>query len=114
MAKPNPHLDPLPVIAKRRIDTLLTLAKEEVRVNEPRAKRYVHLARSIATRHRIPLGKARKHLFCKKCDMPWLVGKNVKVRLEPKTRRAIYTCACGAKKAFAYSARNLPKSAPKH
>ena len=111
MAKPSSHLDPLPVIAKRRIDTLLALAQEEVRANPdgPLAKRYVHLARAIATRHRIPLGRGRKHLFCKKCDLPWIAGKNVQVRLERKTRRAIYSCACGAKKGFAYSEKKHDK-----
>ena len=112
MTKNTTQLDPLAVIAKRRIDTLLSLAKEEVRTDEKLAKRYVHLARSIASRHRIPLGRERKHLFCKKCDLPWIVGKNVKVRLEQKTRRAIYTCACGEKKGFAYTTRKPSKSTP--
>jgi len=111
MAKTSSHLDPLPVIARRRIDTLFALAKEEVRANPNGllAKRYVRLARAIATRHRIPLGNARKHLFCKECDMPWIVGKNVKVRLDPKTRRAIYACQCGAKKGFPYSIKGPKK-----
>lgn len=103
MPKPAVRLDPMPVIANRRIDTLLALAQQEVEVNEARAKHYVRLARAIATRHRIPLGRARKHLFCKTCQLPWTPGKNVRVRLERRSKRAIYTCACGAKKAFPYS-----------
>jgi len=103
MAKFKSSLDPLPVIANRRINTLLAFAKHEVREHPDLAKRYVQLARAIATRHRVPLGKERKHLFCKECDLPWVVGYNVKVRLESKTRRAVYVCKCGAKKAFAYS-----------
>lgn len=103
MAKPRTNLDPLPVIAKRRIDTLLAFAKQEVRAHPDLAKRYVQLARAIATRHRVPLGKERKHLFCKECNLPWVVGYNVKVRLEAKTRRSIYSCKCGAKKVFAYA-----------
>ncbi|VVB57116.1 Ribonuclease P protein component 4 [uncultured archaeon] len=103
MAKPKTNLDPLPIIAKRRIDTLLVFAKHEVREHPDLAKRYVQLARAIATRHRVPLGRERKHLFCKECNAPWVVGYNVKVRLDRTSRRAIYTCACGAKKGFAYS-----------
>jgi len=102
MTKNTSQIDAPVVIAKRRIDTLLKLAQEEVHTDEKLAKRYVHLARSIASRHRIPLGRERKHLFCKKCNMPWVAGRNVHVKLEQKTRRAIYTCACGEKKGFAY------------
>ncbi len=103
MAKFKTNLDPLPVIAKRRIDTLLAFARHEVREHPDLAKRYVKLARTIATRHRVPLGKERKHQFCKECNLPWVVGYNVQVRLESKTKRAIYTCACGEKKKFAYT-----------
>lgn len=102
MAKPQAAIDPANAIAARRIDFLLEFAKEQVREHEALAKRYVKLARAIALRHKIPLGRKRKHMFCKKCNMPWIAGYNLKVRLEPKTKRAIYICKCGAKKAFPY------------
>ncbi len=103
MSKFKSSLDPLPVIANRRIDTLLAFAKSEVRAHPDLAKRYVKLARAIAMRHRVPLGRGRKHLFCQECNLPWVVGYNVKVRLEPKTRRMIYSCKCGKRTAFVYS-----------
>ena len=97
------HLDPMPVIVARRVDTLLTLAKKEIRGDEKLAQKYVKLAGVLAARHRLPMKRERKHLFCKSCYRPWIVGYNVSVRLESRTKRAIYTCACGKKKGFPYS-----------
>lgn len=99
------RLDPMPVIAERRVDTLLALAKREVRTDEKSAQKYVKLACVLAARHRLPMKKERKHLFCKSCHRPWIVGYNVRVRLDSKTKRVIYTCMCGKKRAFPYSAR---------
>ena len=97
------RLDPMPVIVARRVDTLLTLAKKEVRGDEKLAQKYVKLACVLAARHRTPMKRERKHLFCRSCYRPWIVGYNAKVRLDSKTKRAIYTCACGKKKGFPYS-----------
>jgi RNase P subunit RPR2 len=105
MALEKIRLDPMPVIAARRVDTLLALAKQEVRTDEKSAQKYVKLACVLAARHRLPMKKGRKHLFCKSCFRPWIIGLNVKVRLDSKTKRAIYTCVCGKKRAFPYSAR---------
>ncbi len=105
MALEKIRLDPMPVIAARRVDTLLRLAREEVRSDEKLARKYVKLACVLAARHRLPMKSGRKHLFCKSCYRPWIAGYNVKVRLDSKTKRAIYTCACGKKRAFSYSKR---------
>ena len=107
MPKPSKkiRLDPMPVIVARRVDTLLSLAKKEVRGDEKLAQKYVKLACVLAARHRMPMKRERKHLFCKSCYRPWIIGYNVKVRLDSKTRRAVYTCKCGKKKGFPYSKR---------
>jgi len=95
---------PLDAIANTRIDSLLLSAKKECASNPARAKRYVQIARALAARHRIPLGLARKKLFCQKCLMPYVHGKGVKVRLR-KNKKIEYLCSCGAKKYFLYSGK---------
>jgi RNase P subunit RPR2 len=102
MAKKEPK-EPIASIANRRIDRLLSLAREEAKGNKVRAARYVTIAKLLAARHRIPLGKGRKMLFCKKCLRAWIPGFNVAVRLRPGSRTAEYRCECGARRRFVYS-----------
>lgn len=89
----------------REVDYLFDLARKKLADSPTLAKKYVSMARALAMRHRIPLGKERKRLFCKACGMPQIAGRNVKVRLVAREKKAVYTCACGAKRAFAYSNR---------
>lgn len=101
---------PLSLIAAQRVERLLTLARLSVRTDEKQAIRYVQLARKLAARHRLALGKGRKHLFCPKCSLPWVAGYNLKVRLQSKTKRAEYVCGgCGAKRFFPYSKARHPE-----
>lgn len=95
--------EPLPQIVKRRVDGLLEMAREAIRHDEGQAARYVKLARALAARHRLALGRGRKHLFCKACNRPWVAGFNVKVRLRSRMRQTEYACVCGATRRFGYA-----------
>ncbi|MDE1798248.1 MAG: hypothetical protein KGH63_02490 [Candidatus Micrarchaeota archaeon] len=110
MASSKPSLPPLPQLVRERADYLLALAAATVQTDEKRAIRYVDLAVRLASRHRLPLGRARKRLFCANCHRPWVAGYNLRIRLRPRTRRAEYTCSCGKSRFFAYSVRK-PKTA---
>lgn len=69
-------------IPGERCKKLLDLAGKDA----AHEKRYVSLARKIAMRHRLKLGRRK---FCKKCNS-LLDGKNLVVRLKSKT--IIYAC----------------------
>ena len=92
-------------IVLERVNILFSLAQKEVKTNPTRAKRYVRLARKLGTRFRLRLPKELKPKFCKKCNLFWIVGKNVKVRANPKEKRMVYTCECGAKRGFPYQSK---------
>ena len=90
-------------IIYERMDRLLPLAQAALRKgDEKHAKRYVFLARKLATRYNCRMTKEERALFCKKCGMPRLVGKNTTVRLRKRTKTAEYLCSCGAKAGFKY------------
>ncbi|MBI5228610.1 ribonuclease P, partial [Candidatus Micrarchaeota archaeon] len=61
-------------IARKRVETLLSLAKEMWEKDKTLSKRYVQLARKIGMRHQLKLGNKR---FCKKCDTIFIPGKTV-------------------------------------
>ncbi len=102
-SSPRRHVPPLPQLVRERVDYLIALAAATVKGDEKRAMRYVHLAIRLSSRHRLPLGRERKRLFCPSCHRPWVAGYNLTVRLRPRTRRAEYKCACGESRFFAYS-----------
>ena len=84
---------------------MLELAREKYGEDQALAKRYVTLARKTAMRHRIQLGNKA---FCKKCGVPWIPGKTLKVRLKGKT--ALYICLnCNNVKRFPYSRKEIKK-----
>ncbi|MDO5845205.1 MAG: ribonuclease P protein component 4 [Methanocorpusculum sp.] len=80
-------------IASERVNILFGLAKENN--NSPELqKRYIFLAREIAMKQRLRLGKEHKRHFCKKCGSYLLAGKNLRVRVHGG--KVIYTCeTCG-------------------
>ncbi len=94
------------------VDHLLLLAKNKVKESPALAKKYVTMAKALAMRHRIPLGRGRKMRFCKECGMPWIAGYNLKVRLQSGGKKAVYLCKCGAKRAIAY-AKKAPAGSKK-
>ena len=89
-------------VVLERMGILLSLAEKIARENPSRAKRYVSLARRLGTRFRMRVPKEWKARFCKKCNAFWVPGFNVKVRLSARDKRAVYACACGARKGFPY------------
>ena len=88
-------------IVNERIAILLSLAEKSAKAHPERSRRYVRLARRLATRYRIKLGKAKRK-FCRKCSRFWVPGFNVKVRLVPRKRRVLYECECGEKAYIIY------------
>jgi len=93
-------------VARQRCEKLLRLAAEALDSDEKLAKRYVALARRIAARHRLPLGN---RAFCKKCGLPWVPGKTVRVRLQGRGKTVLYTCVCKNSRRFPYSRKSREK-----
>ena len=90
-------------IATERIALLFGLAEASAKTNSERSMRYVRLARKIAMRHRIKLGKAKRK-FCRSCNRFLIPGFNVKVRLVPRKKKILYECECGRKAYLPYKA----------
>jgi ribonuclease P protein subunit RPR2 len=81
-------------IALQRIDRLLEAAAAEFPAHAKRSDRYVELARRLATRYRVPLGK-KKTRFCRNCGTYFVYGTNARVRI--KDKRTVITCLkCGS------------------
>ncbi len=79
-------------IARERIKILFDLMQRVKGEDYELARRYVELARRIAMRYRIRLGKL-KMLYCKKCLYPYKSGR-FRVRIQKS--RVIITCLnCG-------------------
>lgn len=91
----------LNAIALGRCEKLLSMAKE-IYGDEPElSNRYVDLARKIAMRHRLHLGRK---VFCKKCSAIFIQGKTLKVRVSKEKKATLYTCmACNTTFCFPYS-----------
>ena len=67
-------------IGAERIDRLLTMSEEAVRIGrEDRARRYVDIARAVSGKTRVKIPKDRK--YCKNCRIPMMPGVNCTVRL---------------------------------
>ena len=82
-------------IAKERCTTLLGLAKEIVSKDKELATRYVILARAIAMRHRLKLGRKD---FCKKCNAVFVSGVTLLTRIDAKLKVKTLICKnCGLK-----------------
>ncbi len=92
------QVEPIRVIVNRRIDTLLKKAVEVVDTRQQDAREYVKLAKKLSMRHRIPMGKNRKKLFCKVCENAWKQNYNLQIVNEEKWE--IYKCTCGATRKF--------------
>jgi len=87
--------------ARERCGKLLALARKFFPVEPALAKRYVRLARAIASRHRISLGN---RAFCKKCGTVFIPGKTLRVRLSPSKKAVLYIClSCSNVRRIPYS-----------
>ncbi len=67
-------------IAEERINILFTQAAKRADY----AKRYVRLARKIATRYKVKIPDKWKRKFCKKCNAFLTPGKNCTIRTRAK------------------------------
>jgi len=79
--------------AEERIETLF----EQSSLRPTFARRYVGLARKLATRYKVKIPLKWRRRFCKNCNA-WLVpGKNAQVRSRPG--KMVITCSdCGTVK----------------
>ncbi len=78
---------------RERIERLLELAR-----NSPRQKRYVELAKRIATRTRTRLKPGEKKWLCE-CNSMLIPGRNALVRA--KEGKIVVVCTdCGRRKVF--------------
>ena len=97
-------------IALSRCRKLIGLARQ-VHSEEPAlAKRYISLARKIAMRHRLPLGKKD---FCRKCGVVFIPGRTLRVRVSPSKTAVLYTCiSCNNTANFAYAKEKASRKHP--
>lgn len=83
-------------IALERIKILLERAQKIKNEDYELARRYVELARRIATRYRVRIPKELKITFCKKCLYPY---RSDRIRVRVRKSRVIITCLnCGYEK----------------
>jgi len=79
-------------IAKERIDILFREAASAIRDGRfDRANRYVFLLRKLAMKYNVKLSREQRRKFCHKC-YHYLHAKNIKVRINPKTKAVEVTC----------------------
>jgi|GEM_PF-1560981 len=74
--------------AKEQADHLLEMAKEMWPKDQILARRYVHLARQLAMRHRVHLDP---RAYCKSCGVPF-TADTLKVRQERRNQTVLYAC----------------------
>jgi len=98
----HPKNDKARQIARERIDILLRMARENVKSDPALSKRYVEMARRIAMRSGVRLGRERKQFICKNCGSLLVPGVNcrVRVRSDHETRVVMTCLACGSRKRY--------------
>jgi ribonuclease P protein subunit RPR2 len=98
----RPKSDNLRQIAGERIDILLSLAREIVKLDATLSKRYVEMARRIAMRSGVRLGRRRKQFICKQCGTALVPGVNCRVRMRAEHgTHVVVTCLeCGSMKRY--------------
>jgi ribonuclease P protein subunit RPR2 len=77
-------------IVLQRVERLFDAAFVEFPAHTQRSDRYVELARKLAMKHRVPLGKTYKMRFCRSCGAYFVYGTNARVRI--KDKRTVITC----------------------
>jgi len=84
-------------IAQERIDVLFKEADSAAREGKLNlANRYVFLARKMAMKYNLQLSREQRRKFCHKCYKYLLPGKNLSVKINPKTQSVEYLCKeCG-------------------
>jgi len=74
------------VIASKRIETLF----EQAEMRPSFAKRYVELARKMASRHKVRIPQKWKSRFCKSCSAFLTPGRNSIIRM--RSGMQVITC----------------------
>jgi ribonuclease P protein subunit RPR2 len=84
-------------IAKQRIQTLFTLARETYHDNPLLAQRYVDIARRIAMAAKIRLPAEYRRMVCRHCKSFILPGVSCRVRIKQRREpHVVITCLkCG-------------------
>ena len=77
-------------IALEQVIELFSQAKEAFPKDSSLAKRYVSLARKIATKIRLRLPARLKRQFCRHCGSYLFPGRNLRVRLQGS--KVVYYC----------------------
>lgn len=95
-------------IAKKQADHLISMARDMWPTDEKLARRYVHLARQLAMRHRVHLDP---RTYCKTCGVPF-TADTLKVRQERANQTVLYACKqCSATRRIPY--KRIPELPPK-
>lgn len=89
-------------IAVERIKKLFNLAENVFSKDENLAKRYVFLARKIASKCRVRIPREFKRSFCKNCGVYFKQGVNCRVRLNKKKLIVYYCLNCKHIRRFKY------------
>jgi ribonuclease P protein subunit RPR2 len=90
-------------IARERINILFEKAEKEFGRNPEFSRRWVGMAKKIATRYNIRIPKELKRRFCRKCSRFLVPGENCRVRTSPKQQAVIVNClGCGNIMRFPY------------
>jgi len=88
-------------IAIKRMFILYDKALEVLDKDKELARRYIYLMWRIKLKFRIKTPKKLRNKFCKKCFIPWVVGKTLSIRI--RKGRIIYRCLnCGYVKRFKF------------
>jgi ribonuclease P protein subunit RPR2 len=74
------------IIASKRIEILF----EQAEIRPAFAKRYVVLARKMASRHKVRIPQKWKARFCKQCNSFLTPGRNAMLRI--RAGRRVITC----------------------
>ena len=84
-------------VARERMETLFTEAKQNIKTHPERSHRYVEMALNLSTRHRTRIPHEFRRLYCRHCHHYLQFGVNARVRLNQKRfPKVVVTCMdCG-------------------
>ena len=84
-------------IAQERIEVLFKEADSAAREGKLNlSNRYVFLARKLSMKFGVQLSREQRRKFCHKCYKYLMPGKNLSVKINPKTQSVEYLCKeCG-------------------
>jgi ribonuclease P protein subunit RPR2 len=91
-------------IAQERIEVLFNEADSAAKEgNLSRANRYIFLARKLSMKFGVKLNREQRRKFCHKCYKYLQPGKNLSVKINPKTQSVEYLCKdCGTITRYPY------------